>query len=125
MVVRYSPQNFDLTCGCQCFVSLSRGAMGWSVVCDCVIFWSYSLVVRHDYMANPIKLTQIYSLLSCVNTRHSVIATCVKMFSLCCTLDSIQWRSQNADKVTHTKGKLLDHAKSLLNCVPFQNGNFS
>ena len=36
-----------------------------------------------------------------------------------------QWRSQNAEKDTHTKGRLLDQAMILFNCVPFQNGNFS
>ena len=35
----------------------------------------------------------------------------------CCT--------QNAEKVTHIKGRLLDQAVILFNCVPFQNGNFS
>ena len=37
----------------------------------------------------------------------------------------IQWRSQNAEKVTHIKGRLLDQAVILFNCIPFQNGNFS
>ena len=36
-----------------------------------------------------------------------------------------QWRSQNAEKVTHIKGRLLDQAVILFNCVPFQKGNFS
>ena len=36
-----------------------------------------------------------------------------------------QWRSQNAEKVTHIKGRLLDQAEILFNCVPFQNWNFS
>ena len=31
----------------------------------------------------------------------------------------------NAEKVTHIKGRLLDQAMILFNCVPFQNGNFS
>ena len=29
-------------CGCQCSVSLSQGALGWTAVCDCGIFCSYS-----------------------------------------------------------------------------------
>ena len=33
--------------------------------------------------------------------------------------------SQNASKVTHIKGTLLDQAVILFNCGPFQNGNFS
>ena len=37
----------------------------------------------------------------------------------------IQWHSQNAEKVTHIKGRLLDQAVVLFNCVLFQNGNFS
>ena len=36
-----------------------------------------------------------------------------------------QWRSQNAGKVTHIKGRLLDQAVIIFNCVPFQNVNFS
>ena len=36
-----------------------------------------------------------------------------------------QWPSQNADKVTHIKGRLLDQTVILFNCVPFQDGNFS
>ena len=34
-----------------------------------------------------------------------------------------QWHSQNAEKVRHIKGRLLDQAVILFNCVPFQNGN--
>ena len=33
--------------------------------------------------------------------------------------NKIQWRSQNAKKVTHIKGRLLDQAVILHNCVPF------
>ena len=36
-----------------------------------------------------------------------------------------QWRRQNAAKVTHVKGRLLDQAVILFNCVPFYNGNVS
>ena len=36
-----------------------------------------------------------------------------------------QWRSQNAKKVAHIKGRLLDQKVFLFNCIPFQNGNFS
>ena len=32
-----------LSCGCSCYVSRPRGAMGWSVVCDFGISWTYSL----------------------------------------------------------------------------------
>ena len=37
--------------------------------------------------------------------------------------DRDQWCSQNAEKVTHIKGRLLDQAMILFNCFPFQNGN--
>ena len=30
-----------------------------------------------------------------------------------------QWRSQNAEKVTQIKGRLLEQAVILFNCVPF------
>ena len=33
-----------------------------------------------------------------------------------------QPRSQNGEKVTHIKGRLLDQAMILFNCVPFQMG---
>ena len=36
-----------------------------------------------------------------------------------------QRRSQNAEKVMHIKGRLLEQAMILYNYVPFQNGNFS
>ena len=49
-----------------------------------------------------------------------------QVHSVCFHGKSIQqWGSQNAEKVTHIKGKLLDQAVILFNCVPFQNGNFS
>ena len=34
----------------------------------------------------------------------------------------IQGRSQNAEIVTHIKGRLLDQAVILFKCVPLQNG---
>ena len=34
-------------------------------------------------------------------------------------------RSQNAEKVKQDKGRLLEQAVILINCVPFQIGNFS
>ena len=36
-----------------------------------------------------------------------------------------QWRSKNAEKVTHIKGRLLEQPVILFNCVSFQNENFS
>ena len=36
-----------------------------------------------------------------------------------------QWRRQNAEKITHIKGRLLDQAAIISNCVPIQNENFS
>ena len=29
-----------LSCDCKCSVSLPHGVVGWSAVCDCVIFWT-------------------------------------------------------------------------------------
>ena len=34
-------------------------------------------------------------------------------------------KRQKAEKDTHIKGRLLDQAVILINCVSFQNGNFS
>ena len=39
--------------------------------------------------------------------------------------DHTQWRSQNAEKVTHINGRLLDQAMIIFNYIPFRNGNFS
>ena len=39
--------------------------------------------------------------------------------------DPLQWRSQNAEKAMHIKGRLLYQAMILYNYVPFQNRNFS
>ena len=36
--------------------------------------------------------------------------------------DQTQQCSQNAEKVTHIKGRLLDQAMILSNCIPFQMG---
>ena len=35
---------FLLSCSYNCYISLPHGAMGWSVVCDCGISWSYLLL---------------------------------------------------------------------------------
>ena len=32
--------------------------------------------------------------------------------------------SQNDEKITHKKGRLLEQAVILFNCIPFQNWNF-
>ena len=36
-----------------------------------------------------------------------------------------EWRSKNAEKVTHIKGRLLYQAVVLFSCYPFPNGKFS
>ena len=48
----------------------------------------------------------------------------VGMFLLLYSFMIHQWRSQKAERVTHTKGRLLEQAMILFNCLPFQNGNF-
>ena len=40
-------------------------------------------------------------------------------------VSTYKWRKQNAEKVTHIKGRLLDQAVVLFNCAPYHNGNFS
>ena len=49
---------------------------------------------------------------------HCVVSTLIRR---CIKI----WRSQNAEKITLIKGRLLDQAVILFNFVPFQNGNFS
>ena len=34
---------FLVSYNCYCSVTLPRGAVGWSAVCDCDIYWPYSL----------------------------------------------------------------------------------
>ena len=36
----------------------------------------------------------------------------------------MQWRCQNAEKITHVKGRLLDQTVIQFNCAPFHNGNY-
>ena len=49
----------------------------------------------------------------------------VLLFILSNSADLWQWRSQNAEKVTHIKGRLLYQAMILYNYVTFQHGDFS
>ena len=45
--------NFLLSCLCLCdLMHLPHGAMSWSVICECGIFWSYSFVILiiHGHM---------------------------------------------------------------------------
>ena len=30
---------FQMSCCCKCFVAVPHGAVGWSAVCDCVLFF--------------------------------------------------------------------------------------
>ena len=43
----------------------------------------------------------------------------------CLFFKHFQWCNQNAENVTHLKGRLLNQAVILFNCFPFHNGNFS
>ena len=36
-----------LSCGFWCSKPLPRGAVGWTVICDIGISWSYALAFRH------------------------------------------------------------------------------
>ena len=65
-------------------------------------------------MKNMLKRT--FSLQSGPNTKgsHSIIA----LIGL--TLYLQVWRSQIAEKATHIKGRLLDQAMIIFNCIPFQ-----
>ena len=57
----------------------------------------------------------------CVHDSREAVA----LLWLCrCAGLTARWqrRSQNAEKVTHIKGRLLDQAMILFNCVPFQMG---
>ena len=45
-----------LWCGTYC----SFWVVGWSVVCDCGIFWSYSLAYEYDTLYNTFVSTLVY-----------------------------------------------------------------
>ena len=45
----------SMSCDC-CSVSLPRGAVGWSVVCDSDICWSYSLTFLKSCMFPSITI---------------------------------------------------------------------
>ena len=63
------------------------------------------------------------------NIQVHYIPMCLKAnFQPCAkkvTRSSQQWRSQNAEKVAHITGGLLDQAVIFFNRVPFHNGYFS
>ena len=47
---------------CNCSLPLPRAAVGWSVVCDCGISWSYSLTFRlMDEKLTTILHSSIYA----------------------------------------------------------------
>ena len=41
-----------------CFLAFPHGVLGWSAVCDCDIFWSYSLEPRH-MISNNVVFRQV------------------------------------------------------------------
>ena len=53
--------SFLLSCRSKRFVSLTRGAVGWSVVCDYDIYWSYSYESRHEIFNNVVCTTSKFS----------------------------------------------------------------
>ena len=67
--------------------------------------------------ANPLKKTEI--------RRYTTEVPAFRPFFQRYGWTLWQWCSQNAVKVTHTKGRLLDQAMILFICVPFQSVNFS
>ena len=55
---------------------------------------------------------------------HKIFSmTRVKISEIRAIQNKNQWPSQNTEKVTHTKGRLLAHTMPFLNRVPFENGN--
>ena len=64
-------------------------------------------------------------MLSTLSLLLQPLGTVVASGSFSLKIDNYQCRVQNAEKVAHIKGRLLDQAVLLFNCVPFQSGNFS
>ena len=59
-LVCFSLIVFLLSGGCQRSVSLPRGVVCWSVVCDCGISWAYSLVFGPTYGLSLCLLAYVY-----------------------------------------------------------------
>ena len=82
-----------------------------------VVLFSRKCHINPDNVATPIAASlgdiTTLSLLSAIG------------YILYKEIGEFQWHSQNAEKVTHIKGRLLDQTMILFNYFPFQNGNFS
>ena len=57
-------------CYYKCSVALPHGAVGWSAVCDCVIYWSNSINCEHRLGNNDKKL--------CFDRHKAVLHTVLK-----------------------------------------------
>ena len=64
-------------------------------------------------LKSGLQFTHKYTLL-CTRSAHVVHFKYTTLLN--------QWRSQNAEKITHIKGRLLDQAVILFNCVLFDMG---
>ena len=95
---------------------------------DAVIF-----LLRHAQEKHDSNISSVLDLICTIVTESMIvkdngccdlyIKTCpgeTRLESKCC----IQWRSQDSEKITHIKGRLLSQAVSQFNYVPFHNGNF-
>ena len=44
-----------MSCDFKCSVALTHSAVGWSAVCDCGIYWSYSHTLKAKYRIRFVK----------------------------------------------------------------------
>ena len=63
---------FFLTCGCPRYVFLPHGVIGWSAVCDCGTFWSYSLALRPTIRPLAQLNTSVWVLIKDVSAQFSI-----------------------------------------------------
>ena len=106
---------------CQLLTCITPGLVAQSKACpsadpgvaSLILAWSHTYVEIDHESFSSLQLIQ-EGLLS------------VTSESMCkFQVNLIHWRSQKAENAMHTKGRLLDQVMILVNCVPFQNKNFS
>ena len=106
-----SPSTKNVGSELQINQQLVRALQSWS---ESTPFDTPILVLNFFYEKVYFEKNQLMTTKAWIITQHAKSSMVV-----------YQWCSQNAENVTHIKGRLLGQAVILFNCVPFLNGNFS
>ena len=89
---------FLMSCACKCYVTFANGAIGWSAVCDCGIFFNFFLMILY-----------IFQLFSSANYRPKNLGMNISIMSTKCIV-YVQFYSiisLNDRKFTNKTGQLL------------------